>query len=401
VNLEINDPFLLATVNPRNAQGYLQSSGWRQSFLDAGVVSVWTRPGTPDDHEVRLPLNPEASGYANRVRELLHEVAGAEERSPFRIFLDIKDWNCDTIRLAYKARPEMDFNTLAGSLKVLASAKEILSSVAASVVDPQPWYGKKRPREASDYLGELGVSTFEEPLCVRVLAAIKPPLFDGDDEAFTPMSRRVSLRLCDALNCLDRFVKRSSPVPEPEWLDSMLRNGVSANVTDSLSQLLQLPAAFGSSIEISLRLAAIRTFNGAAISTWQFRRQHLDVFSAIGERLRTFTVTPDQQLIFLVAKVHQKSISATALVKGEAKSVHMALDDELIRIAEIAKERNAAIRCFGRPRHNPATGRFEILQPHSFQLVLDHDTSVEELRRRLPARAEATTTRQIPLIGEA
>jgi hypothetical protein len=148
LNLDIRDPALLVTVRPHNIEAYLQTAGWRMTFREPGVVSIWTLSGSPDDYEIRLPLDVEASGYAQRVKELLQELEAVEQRSQLRVFLDVQDWNCDAIRFGYRTRPDLDYPTLATSIDTLENAREILTSLACSVSDPQPWFGKRRPKEA-------------------------------------------------------------------------------------------------------------------------------------------------------------------------------------------------------------------------------------------------------------
>jgi len=44
----------------------------------------------------------------------------------------------------------------------------------------QPWFGKRRPKEATEYVSSLEVSPFEEPLSVRILGRMEPSLFATD-----------------------------------------------------------------------------------------------------------------------------------------------------------------------------------------------------------------------------
>jgi len=403
LNLDIRDPALLGTVRPRNVEAYLRSAGWQKTFVDPGVVSIWTLRGIPDDHELRLPLDVDASGYAQRVKEILEELEAAEQRSQLRVFLDVQDWNCDAIRFGYRSHADLDYPTLANSIDTLQNAQEILTALACSVTDPQPWFGKRRPKEAIDYAASLEVSPFEEPLSVRILGRVEPSLFAGEEDDFVPLTRRVSLKLRDAFQHLATLVNGSARNTDNDWLASSLQYGLSANVTESLASLLRLPSAFGPGVEVSLRLAALRSFSGQALSVWHFRRSHLQALVEIGERLKTFAAAPDEQLLFLVADVRiskrSRIITGTALIADEARRIEMTVDDELIRIAELAKSRNNAVKCFGRLRRRPDSGRYEVLQPHDFQIVHSEDATVEVLRRRMPM-GKAPGSSQLPLIRE-
>jgi len=377
------------------------------TFKDPGVVSVWTLPGIPDEYEVRLPLDANASGYAQRVKEVLEELGAVEQRSQLRVFLDVRNWDCDAIRFGCEARPDLDYPSLATSIDTLENAREILAAVACSVTDPQPWFGRRRSKEASEYVASLQVSPFEEPLSVRILGRLEPSLFGDHEDEFVPLTRRVSLKLRDALDHLHRLLNGFDPNVDSDWLTACLQCGLSANVTESLSRLLHLPSAFGSSVEISLRLAAIRSFTGQALSVWYFCRSHLPALGEIGGRLKSFTPGPDERLLFLVAEIRRgkrnKTITGTALIADEARRIEMSVDDELVKIAELAKSRNDAIQCFGRLRRRPNSGRYDVLQPHDFQIAHSEDATIEVLRRKMPVRGSGRDPgrrEQIPLIGE-
>lgn len=403
MNLDIKDPSLLGGVHPRNLEAYLQSAGWQMTFTEPGVVSIWTLPGVPDDHEVRLPLNADAGGFAQRVKETLQELEAAEQRPQLRIFLDVQTWNCDAIRFGYGTLLDRDYPALGTSIDTLENAREILTALACSVIDPQPWFGKRRPKEATDYATSLEVSPFEEPLSVRILGRMEPSLFAGDVDDFVPLPRRVSLKLRDAFQYLTELVNGPNGSADSDWLASSLQHGVSANVTESLVRLLQLPSAFGTTVEVSLRLAPVRSFGGQALSAWHFRRSQMQALVEIGERLKSFATGPDERVLFLVADVRVsrrgKIITGTALIAEEARRIEMAVDDELIRIAELAKSRNNAVQCFGRLRRRPDSGRYEVLQPHDLQIVhSEDDPTVEVLRRKMPPGSAGGS--QMPLIRE-
>lgn len=339
---------------------------------------------------------------AQRVKEILQELEAAEQRSQLRVFLDVQDWNCDAIRFGYRSRPDLDYPALATSIDTLENAREILTAVACSVTDPQPWFGKRRPKEAIEYAASLEVSPFKEPLSVRILGRMEPSLFGPDEDEFVPLTRQVSLKLRDAFEHLKTLVNGSDRNADNDWLASSLQYGLSANVSESLVKLLQLPSAFGSGVEVSLRLAAVRSFTGQALSVWHFRRSQLQALGEIGDRLKSFAAGPDEQLLFLVAEVkvskRGKAITGTALIGDEARRIEMGVDDELIRIAELARSRNNAVKCFGRLRRRPDSGRYEVLQPHDFQIVHSEDATVEVLRRKMPGSAPGGS--QMPLIRE-
>jgi len=403
LNLDIRDPILLSTIRPSNIEGYLQVSGWQTTLRDPGVFSIWSLKGIPSDNEVRVPLDVSASGYPQRIKELLRELAAVEQRSELRVFLDFQDWNCDVIRFGYKPRSDFDNFSPSALIEMLENAREILAALACSVIDPQPWFGKRRPKEASQYLEALETSPFEEPLGVRILGRLDQPLFEADQDSFVPLTRRVSLRLRDAFHHLEELLDVSDRNSGNDWLASSLQYGLSANVTESIFRILRLPFAFGgSNVEISLRLSVVRPFAGKALSVWHFNRPHSTALAEISDQLKTFAAGPDERLLFLVSEIkvakHNNMITGTALIEDEARPIEMSVDDELIKIAQLAHDRNDAVQCSGRLRRRGAR-RYEVLQPHDFQIVLAEDPTVKDLQHKMPVKA-VRGDEQMPLIRD-
>jgi hypothetical protein len=402
VNLEIHDPFLLGTIQPSNVQSYLRSGGWDLTFVEEGIVSVWTLPAAPESFEVHVPLDVDASGYAQRIHELLEQLSAIEDRSQLRVFLDIQEWNSDAIRFGYTTRPGLEYPILGAGIDLLAQARELLMAVASSIVDPQPWYARRRPKEAAEYVATLEVSPFEEPLNIRVLARLEAALFGAGESEFLPFARRVSVRLRDSLDYLSALLTMNAMVQDSDWLDSCLQYGLSANVTESILSLLQHSTSVGATVEISLRLAAARSLPNATLSVWRFRRAQCAALKEIGDRLKSFTPGADERVLFLVENIRDtrrgRIISGAALIGDEFRRIEMSVDDELLRVAELARSRNSAVQCVGRLRRRPNSARFELLQPHDVQIIHGDNDTVAELRRKMPCPSEGKG--QLPLIKQ-
>ena len=331
MNLEVKDPFLLGSVRPSNVEGYLRTAGWHATFTDPGIFSIWVHSAVPEDHEVRVPLDPDASGYPQRVYEVLAELAAFEQRSQMRLFLDARDWNCDTIRIGFGGRRNQDYPDLATEIETLASTRDLLSAVASAVIEPQPWLGRRQlKKEAADYLAALELSPFEEPLSIRLLGRLEAVLFADDESEFVPFVRQVSLKFRDAFDYLDRLLRSSRAALEDEWT-SAIHNGISANLTESLARLLEQTPSYGSAVEISLHLAACRAFHGSALSTWRLQRAHLHALKEISEKLKSFVAGRDERVVLLVTDIkgagRNRIITGTALIEDEARRIEMSVDE--------------------------------------------------------------------------
>ena len=393
MKLDIRDPLLLDSLSPTSVESYLRSGGWKPTHTDPGVAATWQFPMEHDIHEVRIPLDAESSGYAQRIRELLQELEAAERRSQLQVFMDIQSSNCDVVRVGSLARSDWEFPTLGNAITALEGTREILTSVASSVVEPQPWFSRRRPKEAVEYVASLEVGLFEDPAAIRVLSKLQTPLFRGHEDEFIPFPRRVGLMLREALSQLtELFEKADHSHSEVDLLSTCLTHGLSANVCEALCSLLQPQYGGSPAIEITLRLSPVRPFAGQALSKWLFRRSHLRALKGITEVLKALGTRLDDSLLFLITRIRATkrggSVYGVALLEGDARPIHMNVDEELLRVANHAKSKNQAVKCHGRLRRRPDY-RYEVLQPHDFQIIHTEDSTVETLRRKLPGAETA------------
>ena len=260
-------------------------------------------------------------------------------------------------------------------------------------MEPQPWFSRRRPKEAVEYVASLEVGLFEDPAAIRVLSKLQTPLFRGHEDEFIPFPRRVGLMLREALSQLtELFEKADHSHSEVDLLSTCLTHGLSANVCEALCSLLQPQYGGSPAIEITLRLSPVRPFAGQALSKWLFRRSHLRALKGITEVLKALGTRLDDSLLFLITRIRATkrggSVYGVALLEGDARPIHMNVDEELLRVANHAKSKNQAVKCHGRLRRRPDY-RYEVLQPHDFQIIHTEDSTVETLRRKLPGAETA------------
>jgi len=401
LKVDIRDSAVLASVLPPSIEAYLGSNAWTKVH-ENGSAAVWTHPAKPEVDELVLPLHPLASGYAQRVRELICGLEAVEGRSQLEILQDLRSSDCDIIRVGPAGGYAAEHPTLGSSLSIRENGREILSAVAHAVIEPQPWFVKRRPKEVTDYLASLELGFFEEPSWVCLLSKLDVSLFTGVQDEFVPFPRSVSLRLRDALDQLGHLLAERPPEPATDWLSTSLNYGLSANVCESIANLIQ-PEHLGiSGLEITLRLSAVRKFSGQGFSRWIFRRSNLHTLREISERLRNFAVRTDDSVLFLTTEVRRTRRGATVrgvgLIEGEARTLSMSVDDELVKVINLAKSRNEAVRCQGRLRRRVSTNAFEVLQPHDLEILRSEDPDVATLRRKAPQAGQVSD--QYPLLRD-
>lgn len=266
MNLEIQDPNLLASLTPQNVEAYLRSAGWEESHRELKKAAYYRKAAMPGDHEVLVPLSESASGYPQRVKELLRELKAAEERSELSIFLDIREQYADVLRVS-----------LGGSGARLPSLGlcRLLFDTASELV----YHSAKAiaPLRAREFTSSVEVSPFEEPFSVRLLLRVAP-LAPAADDAFVPFARRVSWKLTECLGMLEQLVRaqQSGPIAASP--------AACGELSGVLGGLLSHPDAAQSHLDISLRLSPGSPANGNVESVWRFSRNDALALRELGER---------------------------------------------------------------------------------------------------------------------
>ena len=369
-------------------RAYVQSAGWTLVHKNADIAEIWALRGVPSAFEIHLPLDPLASGYPQRIKELLRELEAAEERSQLDIFLDMQSAACDVFRLGRSATSSRQISTLPGAAAMIEATQDILAAVTWSVVEPQPWFTGRRPREVTSMVESFEVDLSHDPSSVCILSKLEPSLFNGSEDEFVPFSRRVSLKLRAALDRLEQALGDSRPLSGPGWLEGSFQCGLSSNVCQSLFDLLQRQHLSRRMLDVSVRLSPIRPFEGPAFSRWSFRASQLGAIKEMGERLKAIASPADHRLLFLITAIETGKrggkVRGVALFDDEARAIHFQVDEDLLRAAERARSENHAVRCQGRIRWDGAHGRYEVLGPHDLEIVYTEDAGIERLRRKAP-----------------
>ncbi|MCL1474597.1 hypothetical protein [Argonema antarcticum] len=86
----LRDPKIIKTLEPPQVAAYLKSHGWQEQSRDGEKSSIWTRKNEAgEEYEILLPLQPEISGFALRMYEVMSTLEIAENRSQIEILANL------------------------------------------------------------------------------------------------------------------------------------------------------------------------------------------------------------------------------------------------------------------------------------------------------------------------
>jgi hypothetical protein len=90
MTIELQDPQILATLNPPTVANYLRQHHWNETHPIADIGSVWqAQPTGEQKFEILLPLKPELDDFPFRMNDVLTTLAEVEQRSPLAILGDL------------------------------------------------------------------------------------------------------------------------------------------------------------------------------------------------------------------------------------------------------------------------------------------------------------------------
>lgn len=247
----------LRDVGPEDAQLYLESRGWERTKTTPRGGIVFRNPRVREA-EVFLPLDREYKDFTRRMGDLVVSLAEIEERPVNSLLNDLSGPMCDAVRIRVES-PETRSGSvpLTQGLKLLTSGRDLLRSVADSLVAPENFfYPKSQKKSVQDFLagcrmgqtqrGSFVATILTPPIPREVEEPMSLPFAEGDVTVSDPFARQVTNGLMTGLNGITTSIligrQDDSIIGPPK--------GVSVNFCEALVDME--PPVDQSSLEISV-----------------------------------------------------------------------------------------------------------------------------------------------------
>ena len=343
------DRNLFQAVGPSELTAYLRAHGWSLDREIGRRGALWLH--RKSDVEAIVPAESDFSDYPLRVEEALNAVVKVEDRSVLSVINDVKAALSDVLR--FKA-PDADTGTLPFDRAVtfIDECRSILLAAACSAWEARPFYGPKKPHQASEYLdivhmGQTERGSFVLTALSPVTGAFQASLFE--EELGEPYERTVVKKLMSGLSAVGPAIRSTVNTGEYEGFQNLIEKGVSANFCDALAVMIE--CAPREKVEIDVTWAS--NLKGPESEPVRFSKPSIDILHRAAEVLRESEPLPDYELegfVFKLARGEGEAegqVTVIGDIDGIARRVQMLLPAKQYNLAVRAHENENYVMCVG------------------------------------------------------
>ncbi|MEH2420355.1 MAG: hypothetical protein V7K48_05235 [Nostoc sp.] len=297
----IRDIDVLKSINPLEVASYLETQGWKEQSQINDIASVWTLElGQADNVEILLPLNPEFRDFSARMSEVLQNLEIVENRSQLEIITNLKTPLAEIIQISVNHSEIINGSIpIYQGVQLFESAKKLMWSAASSAVQPKPYFKGGSFSEVTDYMQQLRLGhTKEGSYVLTIISPLKVDSYQSSD----CFERKVTITLFQALNIIS--LAHEQKLSEREnVLNEAIEEGVSANLCDALSQMINNDS--NPNLSFNLTCSKALTYPSNIPLEIKLNKQVLSVITEVKDKLksRKNTLGRNQKSILIDTKV--------------------------------------------------------------------------------------------------
>jgi hypothetical protein len=258
VKAHIIDPQALRAISPLALSSYARAEKWvkEESFGDHS--DVYVKPGVG---EIIIPGTEALGDYVAVVSNLIERFAAVEGRNELQVYRDLVGSDRDVVRVrAPRAEADGSIQIDAG-VDIVLHARDMLLSAACAAKDPRAAYRARKIKDAASYMDRVHLGQTEQGSFVVTLLAPVPPNLNQPEQielwpslAEEPFERLVTRRLSTALAAAQGAAERSIRGEGMDAFDAVVMSGVSANLCEALTNLIER----GDGLEVSITWSKTR-----------------------------------------------------------------------------------------------------------------------------------------------
>jgi hypothetical protein len=342
------------SVLPRNLEGYLLAKGWVVGGEVFDQAKIWHRPEQDKyDYEVIQPKSIDVSGYFQRVIDAINEIAAFERRQPNIVLKEIENFFSDSVRIRV-VHSDVEEGTIPiedGVLLIMRS-RDLLAATTLSTFNKKAYFTGKRNIETQDFIKQLRLGQTEiGSFVVNLIAPIPETIKSQIDQDEMSVTRAVTNNLSRSLVALEKgldLYKTSESIFE---FESIIKNGVSANLCDALIGLSGF--AKSRSFSISICRAGAEVDTQELPTQFKFMPEHVSTLEIASAFYKGNYVINQYEAFGLVSKMTHLpqddfgEITVRSSIRGVEKNVAIQLSLEHYWQAVHAHENEELISCRG------------------------------------------------------
>lgn len=337
------DATALRSVTLGGLAAYARSAGWAKTEPYGDAADAWQGEDLP---EILVPRTNRLGDYASVVSRLIEIFSEERGQDELAVLKDLLEADHDVIRVRAIEAATNGSIALDTGVEMVSRAREmVLAAARATVGPPQRVYRGRANKRAIAFMGSVRLGQTEHgSFVVSVMAPVAPitvRALDGSRLWFEqePLSRRVVLRLVEALQASRQAAEQWTSGLFHQELEAAVAVGLSANLCDAVVGLIESTDR----LEINVAWAANRGPRPPPTRI-EFSEAHRVPLRAVAQTLRTDGPRPETPL---VASVHsltrdQRQLEGVVVLKteidGRTYSVNAILDQENYRAAILAHD---------------------------------------------------------------
>ena len=347
----IRDREVLSALRPPDVMAYLRAAGWNRQPEVGDRASLWIYEQGGHDADVLIPNERIAGDFAIRMGELLTTLERVEGRAQEQIFEDINSSSADLVRIRALAEDAADGTLpLEAGVGLVEGARDLLAAAACAAVSPRPYWARRRPAQAVEYLNHLRLGQTERGSFVVTLVSPVAPALHAEGVTTAPFERRVTETLTRALHASLQAAQRAAETGNMEPFQQAVNSGVSANFCDALAALGHASPRRG--LEVSVSWSRTRPGESARTSI-QFAA---DYYPILEEASRVFKESATREDFLLwgwvvtldrPANAPAGSVSVDAVVDDRPRRIWIDLPDTDYQEAIRAHRDRLPVTCTG------------------------------------------------------
>lgn len=343
----IQDTEALRAISPAALAAYARNEGWTRIGTFGDHADVYNGHGRP---EIVLPRTDQLADYASVVGRLIGIFAETSERDELLTYRDLIGADHDVIRVRAVGAADNGSIPIDAGVELVAQARDMLLAAACATRTPQPLYRAGANREAIDYMRRVRLGQTEHGSFVVTLMAPVPPILQlprdsgwvrFEDE---PMERQVTRRLVGALEATRDAIERVHGGSDSAVFDQAVREGVSANLCEAVSRLIELAQGLQLSVSWARTRPAPEAHHRIAFSE--------NDAGVLREAARTFRTREPRSGVRLFGWIHQLKreqheihglVTLRAIVDDKLQAVRAVLDQSNYSVAIDAHEKQSPV----------------------------------------------------------
>lgn len=328
-----------------------------------------------NEYEALLPESRDFSDYYLRIGEVLDAVSQSESRSQIALLTDIAAATSDLLR--FRA-PDADAGTLPFDHAVIfvERCRDVILSAACAAWERRPYFGRRKPQIAMNYLNYLQMGQTERgSFVLTALSPVPPELKTGQASLFEvdpdiPFERQVTVTLADGLNALSIAAKSALVSGDMQPFEHGVSSGISANMCDAVAGLAA--ASPNKKLEFSIEWASNRQFETPR-GRVAFDADVIPVLFEAGRRFRELEPIEDVEIEGYIIQLSRSEgategeIVVVAEVEFALKKITIDLPKEIYSQAVSAHQRERIIRCTGELSKEGRSWRLN--NPRAFRIL--------------------------------